>query len=268
MLPRLKPRQRTITITMFILILIWLLLFGRQLYQAGLQLFDTPVPATPGEPWLLQALDVYGLPLLFGLVMIAAAGIPFPISWLLLALGGAAAQGELSIAWLVTVAVVAAVLGDHLGYLIGWIGGRWFVRRIARLLKREEQIRRAQDTVRRRGWMAVFLSRWLVLPLGSPCNWICGSLGYPLRRFFVADVLGELLYVGLCVVLGVMFHEQIEGIAGLMSRAGVWMVGLVVALLLGARLLPRARTSEALVEPPLADDRVEQRYKESGGTTG
>jgi membrane protein DedA with SNARE-associated domain len=243
---------------MLILILIWLLLFGQQLYQAGAQLLTAPPPPANGESWFLHALDVYGLPLLFGVIVIAAAGIPFPVSWLLLAMGASTVQGEQSIPLLVGVALAAAVLGDHLGYLIGWGGGRWLIRRIARFLKSEEQIRRAQETVRRRGWMAVFLSRWLVLPLGSPCNWICGSLGYPLRRFFVADLLGELLYVGLCVALGVLFSEQIEAVAGLISKAGMWTVGLIVALLLAWQLLRKANPSAATAQPLEADDQAER----------
>lgn len=240
MIDLLTRRQRVIIVTMLILILVWLLIFGGQLYQAGRQLFDEPAAPSTEQPWPLRALDQYGLPLLFGAIVVAAAGVPLPVSWLLLAVGASAGQGQHSIAWVVGVALVAAVLGDHLGYLIGWAGGRWLVRRVARLLKSEEQIPRVQETLRRRGWMAVFLSRWLLLPLGSPCNWVCGSLGYPLRRFFTADVLGEALYVGLCVFLGVTFSEQIEGIAGLIGRGGAWLVGLAVAVLLGWWLLRRA----------------------------
>lgn len=249
MINLLTQRQRVIIVTMLILTLIWLLIFGEQLYQAARQLLDEPAAVSPEQPWPLRALEQYGLPLLFGAVVIAAAGVPLPVSWLLLAVGASAGQGQHAIVWVVGVALVAAVLGDHLGYLIGWAGGRWLVRRIARLLKGEEQLPRVQETLRRRGWMAVFLSRWLLLPLGSPCNWVCGSLGYPLGHFFVADVLGEALYVGLCVFLGVTFSEQIEGIAGLIGRGGVWLVGLAVALLLGWRLLRRASDYEAVPAP-------------------
>jgi membrane protein DedA with SNARE-associated domain len=102
----------------------------------------------------------------------------------------------------------------------------------------------------------VFLSRWLLLPLGSPCNWLCGSLGYPLRKFFVADVLGEALYVGLCVFLGVTFSEQIEGVAGLIGKTGAWLVGLALAALLVWRLFIKPTMSPLATAPTHAIDRA------------
>ncbi|MDP9313056.1 MAG: VTT domain-containing protein [Chloroflexota bacterium] len=238
------PRRRTIFVTMLILTLIWLLFFGNQVFQAARQLLETqPAGEASEQPWLLQALEQYGLPLLFGGVTVAAAGIPLPVSLLLLAVGAAAGQGQYSVALVIGVALVAAVLGDHLGYLLGWSGGRWLVQRLARLLKSEEQLPRAQATVRERGWMAIFLSRWLLLPLGSPCNWICGSLRYPMGRFFVADVLGETLYVCLTVFLGVTFSAQIEGVATLIGRLGLWFVGLSLAAFLGWKVLRRSSST-------------------------
>lgn len=235
---------------MLLLTLIWLIIFGNQVFQAARQLVETEAVAPSGEqPWLLQALDEYGLPLLFGAVTIAAAGIPLPVSWLLLAIGASAGQGQHSVAWVIGVALSAAVLGDHLGYLLGWSGGRWLVQRIARLFKSEDQLLRARAIVRERGWMAVFLSRWLLLPLGSPCNWICGSLHYPVRRFFVADVLGEMLYVCLTVFLGFAFSEQIEGVANLIGRLGLWLVGVAVAVVLAWQLLRRTSSRSSQTPP-------------------
>jgi membrane protein DedA with SNARE-associated domain len=256
MLGILHRRRRTVILTMLILTIIWLLIFGGQLYQAARQLFDEPVASTGEQPWFLEAIDNYGLPLVFGMVTVAAAGVPLPVSWLLLAVGASAAQGNYSIAAVVGTGFAAAVIGDHLGYLIGWSGGRWLVRRMARMLSIEEQLPKAQDALRRRGWVAVFLSRWLLLPLGSPCNWLCGSLGYPLRKFFVADVLGEALYVGLCVFLGVTFSEQIEGVAGLIGKTGAWLVGLALAALLVWRLFIKPTMSPLATAPTHAIDRA------------
>lgn len=250
MLHLLKRRQRTVILTMLILTLIWLLIFGAQLFQAVRGLLDAP-PPSGDDSWLRQALDVYGLPLVFVAVLIAAAGVPLPVSWLLLAVGAAAGQGEYSVAWVVGIALVAAVLGDHLGYLIGWSGGRWLVHRIARLLQSEDRLPGAQGALRRRGWLAIFLSRWLLLPLCGPVNWLCGSVRYPLARFFVADVLGEGLYVALCVFLGVAFSDQIEAVARLVGNLGLWLVGLLLALLLIWRLLRRSSDAGEPAQQPV-----------------
>ncbi len=239
MLSLLKRRQRTVILTLLILTIIWLILFGAQVVDGVRALLDEPQPAS-NESWLRQALEDYGLPLVFVAVLIAAAGVPLPVSWLLLAVGAAAGQGEYPIYWVIWIALTAAVLGDHLGYFVGWAGGRWLVHRIARLFKSEDRLAAARDRLRRRGWLAIFLTRWLVVPLGGPINWLCGSLHYPLARFFTADVLGEGLYVAICIFLGVIFSDQIEGIARLLGNVGLWLVGLLLAGLLIWRLIRRA----------------------------
>jgi hypothetical protein len=145
MLGILHRRRRTVILTMLILTIIWLIIFGGQLYQAARQLFDEPVASTGEQPWFLEAIDNYGLPLVFGMVTVAAAGVPLPVSWLLLAVGASAAQGNYSIAAVVGTGFAAAVIGDHLGYLIGWSGGRWLVRRMARMLSIEEHRTHCDD---------------------------------------------------------------------------------------------------------------------------
>lgn len=196
-----------------------------------------PHPSGGGrQHWILRWLDRYGLPLVFGVMVVAAAGIPLPANLLLLAMGASAAEGQQS-PWVVSaVALSGLVLGDHLGYLVGGWGGRWLVRRMAGFLGADEQLPRARKTVQERGWMAVFLTRWLLLPLGSPCNWVCGSMGYPLRRFFSADVLGEAIYVAIFLLLGMAFSDQVDIVARWVGRVGYGLVGVLLAGFLVWRL--------------------------------
>jgi membrane-associated protein len=237
-LPGLLSRHRRVVLLVGLLLLGVVLFFAGKRSLHGLrQLFDGPAPPAGDRHWLLRWLDSYGLPLVFGVMVVAAAGIPLPANLLLLAMGAAAAEGKQS-AWVVFgVALAGLVLGDHLGYLVGDWGGRWLVGRLAGLLGAEEQLPRARETLQERGWMAVFLTRWLLLPLGSPCNWVCGSMGYPLRRFFVADVLGEGLYVAIFLLLGMAFSEQIDRVARVAGTAGYGLAGLVLVALVAWRFV-------------------------------
>ena len=81
---------------------------------------------------LLGALSQYGLPVLFGVIVIAAAGIPLPISMMLVAAGSFVELGEMKLWQVIVVASAGAVLGDQIGYALGRWGGHHVVARIKR----------------------------------------------------------------------------------------------------------------------------------------
>ena len=58
---------------------------------------------------LLAALSVYGLPLLFGVIAIAAVGVPMPVTLMLVAAGSFVELGEMKLWQVLVVASGAAV---------------------------------------------------------------------------------------------------------------------------------------------------------------
>jgi membrane-associated protein len=194
---------------------------------------------------LLSALVVYGLPLLFVVVLIASAGVPLPATLVVMAAGAFAQDETLSLPWVLGLTLLAAVIGDHLGYVIGAWGGRPLIRRIGQLFGSEVVLERASAAMQRWGWVAVFFSRWLLTPLGTACNWTCGMTGYSLRSFFLADVLGEAVYIALLVTLGFIFSDQLEYIGDLLGVVGPWLMGVFIIVAVGWYLLSRRRGGSA-----------------------
>ena len=68
---------------------------------------------------LLSALTLYGLPVLFVAILLAASGIPLPATLLLIAAGSFVEQGSLSFWQVLGIALIATVFGDQLSYGIG-----------------------------------------------------------------------------------------------------------------------------------------------------
>jgi membrane protein DedA with SNARE-associated domain len=91
---------------------------------------------------------LYGLPVLFGVIVIASVGAPLPVSLMLVAAGSFVEQGELKL-WQVII-VAAAVLGDQIGYGVVRWGGRRLVARISRRIGGEAKIRKAEALAKRR----------------------------------------------------------------------------------------------------------------------
>lgn len=193
---------------------------------------------------LLGLLSTYGLPALFVIIAVASAGVPFPITLLLIASGSFVAQGELGLWQVLIIGSAGAVLGDQIGYWLGRTGGRKFVHRITERFGGAEMIKRAEAFTKRWGGAGIFLSRWLVTPLGPWLNLTSGITGYSWPRFLFWDVLGEVLWVVIYVSLGNIFSDRVGALADLLGNLTWVIVGVIAAVILGWKLLQYFRSGE------------------------
>jgi membrane protein DedA with SNARE-associated domain len=87
------------------------------------------------------------------------------------------------------------------------------VARIGHKLGGEAKIRKTVALAKRWGGPGIFFSRWLVTSIGPWLNVTSGIAEYPWRRFIIWDVLGDLLWVVLNVMLGYIFSDRVQAIA-------------------------------------------------------
>lgn len=196
---------------------------------------------------LLAALVLYGLPVLFGVILIASVGAPLPVSFLLVAAGSFAKQGEMKFVPVIVAASCAAILGDQIGYGLSRWGGRRLVNRITARIGGATKIKKAEALSKRWGGAGIFFSRWLVTELGPWINVTSGITGYPWRRFALWGVSGEILWVVLYVGLGYTFSDRVQYLAEILGNLAWVILGLILALILGwkvMRYFRPARTSE------------------------
>ena len=193
---------------------------------------------------LLAALSLYGLPVLFGVIAIAAAGVPMPVTLMLVATGSFVQLGDMKLWQVILVASAAAIIGDQIGYAIGRWGGHRVSDRLRRRKNGAAKIEQAHAFAQRWGGAGIFFSRWLVTPLGPWLNFTSGMTGYPWQRFFVWDVFGETLWVVLYVLLGQFFSGRVQALLDVLGNLAWVLVGLIAALILGwwfvRSLQPRA----------------------------
>jgi membrane-associated protein len=200
---------------------------------------------------LLGALVLYGLPILFGVLVMAAIGLPLPATLLLIAAGSFVDRGVLNLWAVLGVALVAAVLGDQIGYGLGRWGGRSLAVRIGDRMG-TGQLDRAEALAARWGSLGIFLSRWLLSPLGPAINLSSGLAAYPWLAFLALDIAGEIIWVGLYVWLGRLFSDRVEALSDLLGNLTWALVGLLFVLLLGWKLLQSWRVSHpATTHAPL-----------------
>ena len=188
---------------------------------------------------VLELLTTYGLPALFAMMVIGAAGVPLPNSLMLILLGSLVSQGEMDFWPVIAVGTIGAVVGDQIGYCLGRFGGRPLLRVITAKIGGAEKIEKAEAFSRKWAGIGIFLTRWLIGPLGPWVNVTSGLSQYSWMRFVVAGVLGELLWLLIYVSIGRTFSDQVQAIADVLGNLTWVILGLAIAALLGWKLFKR-----------------------------
>lgn len=176
----------------------------------------------------------YGVLLLFCVTLLSCLALPVPSSLLMLACGGFAAAGDLSLVAVMAGAYAGAVIGDNLGY---WIARALGVRLNDWLSKRPKRASlrdKSEAYMMKWGGASIFYSRWLVAPLGPYINYVSGLTGVQWPRFTLWSMAGEAVWVGLYVGLGYAFADNIMAISSLLGNLSGFLAALVVAIGLGA----------------------------------
>ena len=189
-------------------------------------------------------IENYGLYFLFGIVCLESAGLWLPGETALIAAGVYAAKGHLSIAGVIVVAALGAIIGDNIGYWAGREGGR-------RLLYRYAVLRRFADRVlppaerffERHGGKAVFLARFFggVRVTGA---WMAGITRMTWWRFLFWNALGGIVWA---VAVSLIAFFAGRAAADAIARYGVYAAiagGLLVVAAIAVLHVWRRRVVE------------------------
>jgi membrane protein DedA with SNARE-associated domain len=182
-------------------------------------------------------------------------------------LGGVvASRGNVPVLSMIVLVVLAAVIGDTVGYEVGkHLGPRFLDLNV--LNKRRAKLQRAQDFLRRRGGMAVFLGRFVAF-FRAVMPALAGTSGMRYPKFLVFNVAGGLVWGAGCVLLGFVAGNSYQAAAKTVGRdvtAVVVVAALVVVITWRIRRARAARVAGAGPGTGRAEGRAEPRTEGSGG---
>jgi membrane protein DedA with SNARE-associated domain len=190
---------------------------------------------------LLAAVSQYGAPALFGIVTIAAIGVPLPITLLLIVAGSMISQGAMNLWWAIGAAGAGSVLGDQAGYAIGRWGGTAVVTKLSGLFGRRASLQTMEAKAKAWGGPGIFITRWLLTPLGPWINLVSGTAMYPWHRFLFWDILGEITGAVVYISLGRLFSDRVMALSAVLGDLTWAIAALLAAVILGYQLLARLR---------------------------
>jgi membrane protein DedA with SNARE-associated domain len=202
-------------------------------------------PPLPGPlAHLAPLLDDYGYAAVGLLVLLDNCGIPVPGQTILVLAAVYAGTGRMSIAAVVVIGVLAAVVGNTLGYLIGRTGGHAFVHRWGRYVAlTPARMARAEGFFDRNGPKVVTVARFID-GLRQTNGIIAGTSEMAWRRFQPANILGALLWVGAWATAGYLTGSDIGPLYERVLRYQVYLLaalGVVVVALVVRAVLHRRR---------------------------
>lgn len=198
---------------------------------------------------LQNVLNTVGYPAVVLFIFIESTGIPFPgETMLLLASFYAATTGHLSLPGIIACAALGAIMGDNLGYYIGYTGGRKFVERFGRyFFVKTEHLDRAEKFFRKHGAKTVFIARFVTL-LRIWAAFLAGVNKMHWRTFLFYNAAGGIVWASLVGTLGYLggryFHDHFDQVSHLARIIGWTGLGIglltILATILFFKFRPRA----------------------------
>ncbi len=193
---------------------------------------------------LLTWIVSYGSPMVAGVLLVGALGLPVPGTLIVIATGAFIRQEFLDIYTTLILGWLGVVVGDVIGYDLGRFANIWIERRFGK----SSTWQKAQHIFERRGGGAIYLTRWLLTPMALPTNLVAGSSRYSFWKFLLFDITGELTWIMLYGGLGYIFGSQWELISEFISNFTGLIVGIVI---LGSGLYLAFRVGKKTAPLPL-----------------
>jgi len=141
--------------------------------------------------------------------------------------GAIASTGAINVVWLCVLVVVAAILGDSVGYLVGSRYGQKLLT-LPVIRHRQGQIHSALDTLRRRGPIYVFIGRFTAF-LRAVMPGLAGMSKMHYRSFLGANAAGGLLWGVGFTLLGYFAGHALHKVEKYASWATIGLFVVIVA---------------------------------------
>lgn len=177
----------------------------------------------------------------FVIVLAQCAGVPLPAVAVLLGAYASARHGDLNLAAVIAVGSLGAMLGSTIGYVLGRVGGRPLMLRLAHRFRADEnRIIQLESFFDRHGGTALFFGRWvIVVRLWGAIA--AGAAKMPWPKFLLWTITGCIAWVASLSVLAYLAGALAHAIGDATDLGGWVLVPIVVLGLVMVRRRRRRR---------------------------
>lgn len=191
---------------------------------------------------IIDLLSRHGLAVVFLNVLLTQAGVPVPAIPMLVIAGAFVAQQQIGWPALIVVTVAASLIGDSLWYAAGRRYGNRILKTLCRIsIEPDSCVKQTENIFDRWGAPSLMVAKYVpgFATIAPPLAGMM-RLGVPL--FLVYSTVAALLWAGLPLVLGFVFHTEVALVLQWLESMGtgaVALIGSLVFLYVSAKLLER-----------------------------
>jgi membrane protein DedA with SNARE-associated domain/rhodanese-related sulfurtransferase len=182
---------------------------------------------------MLKFVVRHGYLVVFAWVFVQQAGLPIPVTPLLLVAGALAGTRQMNLWMSILFAVFAAMASDAMWYELGSRKGVRVLQFLCRIsLEPDSCVRRTQVSFGRFGERLLLVAKFIpgLVPMAPA---LAGIIRMKWRRFALFDAFGALLWVSAFMFLGYAFSGELERIAARATLLGGWLLVLLLTALSG-----------------------------------
>ena len=168
----------------------------------------------------------YGEVVLFAIVFAEQIGLPLPAVPVLLSAGALAGAGKMNLAGAIVLSVMACMVGDLIWYELGRRRGRRALNLLCRIsLEPDSCVRRTENFFTRHGVRSLVLAKFIP-GLSTLAPALAGLFRISMQRFLLYNGLGAVLWTLAFIIPGYLLSDQIERLAGVAERLGLWLASI------------------------------------------
>lgn len=180
---------------------------------------------------MAELLELHGYPILFLIVFAEQVGVPIPAVPAMMLAGALAVEERMAFPDVFAVAVSASILGDAVCFILGRKYGWRLMRVLCGVsLTPDSCVRETSSQFERwGGWTLVFGK--FIPGVGTIAPPLAGISGMSWPRFVILTSIGSVLWVGMGVGIGAVFHTQVAEALEIVDRLGARAALAAIALI-------------------------------------
>ena len=182
-------------------------------------------------PNLFELLQLYGVLIVFAIVLVEQGGLPIPAFPILVVAGALSVSGDISWAACMAVAAGACLISDSFWFSAGRRHGKRILRLLCKIsLSPDYCVSQTEDRFTRYGAKSLIVSKFIpgFNIIASPMS---GAIGVSVPRFLVFSVTGSLLWSGTGLAIGAFFHKSVDQILLVLGQMGTTSLIVLLGLL-------------------------------------
>ena len=192
--------------------------------------------------WLVDLFARYGYAVVFVGVFLENAGLPVPGETALLAGAALSRSGALFLPWVIVTAIVGAIFGDNIGFLVGRRGGRALLERFgSKIGLTPDRLVEFDRFFDKHGAKTVFIARF-VTGLRVFGAVLAGASDLPWGRFLLYNASGAVAWATTFGAVGYFLAYSWETLEEWIGRSGLVLLA-AVAIIAVVAVLRRRRAS-------------------------